>query len=591
LKDAAEQAKIEVCRTRAASEIWIEGLCEDEDGKPVDFSFNLTPQDVQEVSRPFIERSLNLCRRTLKEKGISGQDLDRVLMVGGTTLNPWVREGVQSALNAKLDFSVDPVTAVARGAAIFAGIQTIPASAVNQTERKGKWTLNIEHVPVGDVVDPDIGGKVQGPQGESASGCTIEFVDTKTKWRSGRVPLNAQGAFLTQLFAEEKRRCEYDIELCNATGTRLEVSPARITYTIGVLPDKPPIANSIGIRLANGDMKHYLSKGTQLPARGSNEHRTTGLLRHGNEDDILRINVLEGEHSRADMNRSIGMLKIRGADIRRDLPAGSEIEVKLSMNESQQVRVHVFIPLLDEDFEAVFQLQSAAPELEELRARAADQKARLAKARDEAQRGEVVDARGALAQIEDENMENEVDHLLAAAEQDPDARSQLNRRLLDLAAATYEAEQAIAWPNLVDQAQTTHKEAADVIRDHGTDQEKRRIAELWDELQVAIGKKDAELVKRAKDECTEIMVHRLTNLSGFETMRFGWLEKDYEAGKMTDSQRAKALVERGRKLIADNNQGTKTIKEVEEELKVLNRQLASLLPSNTSTGPVTIEVQ
>ncbi len=121
-----EKAKIEVCRTRQPVEIYIECLCEDTNGKPVEVVYTLTPGEVEEIGRPYVARTLDLSRRTLEEARLKGNSLHRVLMVGDSTLNPWVREAVESELGAALEFGIDPITVVARGAAVFAGTQHLP---------------------------------------------------------------------------------------------------------------------------------------------------------------------------------------------------------------------------------------------------------------------------------------------------------------------------------------------------------------------------------------------------------------------------------------------------------------------------------
>jgi len=85
---AAEQAKIEVCRKKESSEIYIEDFLKDETGQTVDFEYELTPDDIQEAFLPYIRRSLNLSKRALEEADLSAENIEKILMVGGSTLNP-----------------------------------------------------------------------------------------------------------------------------------------------------------------------------------------------------------------------------------------------------------------------------------------------------------------------------------------------------------------------------------------------------------------------------------------------------------------------------------------------------------------------
>lgn len=567
LKYAAEQAKIEVCRTRAPYEIYIEGLCEDATGKSVDFLYTLTPEDVVSVGQPYVERALNLCRKVLKEKGLTGKELSKVLMVGGSTLNPWMREAVEAELGAPLEFGIDPVTVVARGAAIFAGTQRVRDIGSEESVAVGTWRIEIEHEPVGNVRDPDIGGRVSGPSGTSAKGCTIEFVDTRTKWRSGRITLGAEGVFMTQLFAEEKRRCEYDIELCDATGTRLAVSPERISYTLGLVPDKPPLSNTIGIGLANEELLPYIQKGTRLPARGTNDHRTVLALRAGHPEDVLTIPILEGENPRAVRNHLIGRIEITGANIRRDLPAGSQVEVTVMIDESQQIRAQAYVSALDEDFHVQIALQMSHESLDELKKQVNEQRERLRKAREKVGKNPTLKAQAALTRIEDEQLLRQVDALTTAAEQDADALQQLDRRVRDLASAVDDVEDASEWPGLVELAQKNRKDVEGMVGDHGEAADKNQLRALVNEHQRALDSGDPALLKRVAEDFDALWFTVADRLTAFHVARFNNLAGRLQS--MRDIPQAEQIIAQGRRAINNNDV---------DGLKAANRQLRSMLP-------------
>lgn len=567
MKYYAEEAKIQVCRTKAPYEIWVEGLCKDADGKDVDFTYTLTPEDVEQVSKPFIERSLHLCRQTLAQAGLSGSQMARILMVGGTTLNPWVRAAVHAELGSQVEFGIDPVTVVARGAAIFASTQVLPTGP-RQEVPTGTWHIQIEHKPVGNVPDPDIGGRITPPAGQSVESCTLELVDTRTQWRSGRIKLGADGVFMTQLYAERQRRHEYTIELCDTTGTRIPTSPDQVSYTLGIIPEEnPPAAMTIGVGLANGGVATYVKKGTKLPARKSMDHYTTVPLRAGQAEDVLRIPLLEGEHPRAERNHGIGVMTICGSDIRRDLPAGSQIEITLIMDQSQQVRLQAYVNLLDEDFDLSFDPQMKHQSPEELRQDAQQQKARLATAREKAQRTEALKAEAALSRIEDQQLLDHVNSLIEAAENDPDAVAQLDRRLRELAAAVDEVEDAVAWPLLLEKAEESRQGTERVVDEYGEVSDRNRLRSLKEELQRAIDTGDPDLLRRYIDELDTLHFQVVTRQPGFHVARFNWLVE--RAQSMRDPGQAEQIIAQGRRAINNNDV---------EALQAANRQLLSLLP-------------
>ncbi len=567
LKLAAERAKIEVCRTRAPQEIWIEGLCQDARGQGVDFAYTLTPEDVEEVSRPYVERSLGLCRRTLEQKGLTGKSLERVLMVGGTTLSPWVREAVASALGARLEFGIDPVTVVARGAAIFASTQAAPPEEDGAVAARGAWRVQIEHEPVGNAPDPDLGGRVLPPPGRSARGCTVELVDRKTRWRSGRITLGEEGVFLTQLFADENRRCEYDLELCDPSGTRIPSSPDHVAYTIGVMPDRPPAANTFGIGLADETMAPFISKGARLPARETQVRRSTVPLRAGHGEDALRVPILEGEHLRATRCHGIGALVIQGAQVRRDLPLGSEIEITIAMDESQRMQVTAFVPVLDEDFQVEFDLRSQHDSLEKLRADAGQERQRLAQARERARKAQLPAAQVPLVRIETEQLDLHIQNLIVAAATDVEARAQLDRRLRDLAAALDQAEDALEWPALVEAAQGSRADAEKLVGQAGEAADKEQLRALLRVLERAVEAREPDLVRQVTQDLDTLWFRVADRLLAYHVGRFNRLVE--RQGSMTDAAQAEVLVGQGRRAIANDDVSG---------LRSVNRQLQSLLP-------------
>ncbi|MEZ4601229.1 MAG: Hsp70 family protein [Syntrophotaleaceae bacterium] len=571
MKYHAELAKIEVCRTRAPFEIWIEKLCEDGEGKDVDFSYLLTPEDVKEISRPYIERSLNLCRKTLEDKRLSGDNLERILMVGGTTLNPWVREAVAAELGAKLEFSIDPVTVVARGAAIFASTQklSIPVDESKDLSQ-GTWKIQIEHEPVDNTPEPDVGGRIIAPQGESPERHTIEFIDSKTQWRSGRITLGTDGIFMTQLYAEEKRRCRYAIELCDPTGTLIPTQPDSVVYTIGVKPDDPPASHSYGIGLASDEMCTYIKKGSKLKfdgTRGGHDHHTTVSLRAGNAGDKICIPVLEGEHSRATRNHYIGELIIDGSQVKRDLPAGSQLEITMIMYPSQEVRVQVFVPILDEDFEANFDMRMKNDSLEELHREVEEQKKRYADARQQTEQTGALKGQAALARIESDQLINQVDDLMESAQHDPDALQQLDRRLRDLTAAVDEVEDSVEWPLLLERAEGSKSDTQAVVNEYGSSSDKSRLGALMKELQGAIDSGDPDLLRGKIADLDGLWFEVLERQPGWHVGRFNHLKELIPT--MQNSGQAEQLVMQGNRAINNNDI---------DALKAVNRQLRSLLP-------------
>jgi molecular chaperone DnaK len=127
LKYVAEEARIQLSTT-ASHLITIDYLCKDDSGEPVPFQYEFTRKEVFSLAQPFIQRSVNISCQVLAEARLGIRDIEKVVLVGGPTLAPYLREMLldpKEGLGIPLDYSIDPLTVVVQGAAIFAGTQRL----------------------------------------------------------------------------------------------------------------------------------------------------------------------------------------------------------------------------------------------------------------------------------------------------------------------------------------------------------------------------------------------------------------------------------------------------------------------------------
>jgi molecular chaperone DnaK len=120
LKEAAEKAKIELSSTME-TEINLPFLTADQTG-PKHLSVKLSRAKFESMIEDFIERSLEPCRKCLKDAGLEPKDLNEVVLVGGSTRIPKVQEAVKKLFGKEPNRSVNPDEVVAVGAAVQAGV-------------------------------------------------------------------------------------------------------------------------------------------------------------------------------------------------------------------------------------------------------------------------------------------------------------------------------------------------------------------------------------------------------------------------------------------------------------------------------------
>jgi len=175
----------------------------------------------------------------------------------------------------------------------------------------GEFSIELHHKPVGIDSTPVVGGKVSAASSRDFSGFTIELINNKTQWRSGKIPLHPDGVFMANLHAERGERNTYAIELFDSSGRRQKVRPDTLSYTIGAVVEEQPLINSMGIALADNARGGFFEKGKGLPQKKTVVFKTIRPLRQGQSGEVLRIPVVEGENELGDRNRLNGVLDIR----------------------------------------------------------------------------------------------------------------------------------------------------------------------------------------------------------------------------------------------------------------------------------------
>ena len=124
LKEAAEKAKIELS-SAASTEInqpFITARMEGGTTTPLHLVETLTRADLEKLVEDLIERTMEPCKKALKDAGVDPKDIADVVLVGGMTRMPRVREKVKEFFGREPHTGVNPDEVVAMGAAIQAGV-------------------------------------------------------------------------------------------------------------------------------------------------------------------------------------------------------------------------------------------------------------------------------------------------------------------------------------------------------------------------------------------------------------------------------------------------------------------------------------
>jgi molecular chaperone DnaK len=116
LKEAAERAKIELSNL-ITTEIDLPYIAMNQEG-PQNLHYTLTRAKLEQIAGPIVEKIKSPIEDTIREAGLTKQDIDKVILFGGMTKMPLVRETVENMLGKKAERGIDPMECVSIGAAI-----------------------------------------------------------------------------------------------------------------------------------------------------------------------------------------------------------------------------------------------------------------------------------------------------------------------------------------------------------------------------------------------------------------------------------------------------------------------------------------
>jgi len=120
LKEAAEKAKIELS-SASQTEVNLPFITADQSG-PKHLTLKLTRSKLESLVEDLVQKTISPCKEALKDAGIKAAEIDEVVLVGGQTRMPKIRETVKEFFGKEPNMSVNPDEVVAMGAAIQAGV-------------------------------------------------------------------------------------------------------------------------------------------------------------------------------------------------------------------------------------------------------------------------------------------------------------------------------------------------------------------------------------------------------------------------------------------------------------------------------------
>jgi len=446
---SAEKAKIEL----SAKEESVISLTEsdlglsDESGVEIYVDIPFARKQLDALIATKVDEAIQSARDTLEKAGLSSHDVERVVFVGGPTQYKPLRDKVAFELGIAPSTDVNPMTAVAEGAAVFA--ESIDWKSQSRGRKSSRGALS-----TGGAIDLSFNYIARTPDskarvivkvgGTAAAGTEFQIDSLDTGWSSGRLALK-DGASV-DLTLSKPGENTFKVFVFDSKGGPVALKEDKIVIArTAASIDAIPASQSIGIeareKLGGRLVLDYLVReGDQLPKKGKKTFKAEESLRAGSTGSI-KFKLWEGEIADpVNDNRFIGMFEIKASDFDDGvIAAGAELVLEYEILDSGNIMMEVSVPSIGGSFHSgrnfysrqdgqidysqasklvEEQSEHAKQRLEEMESKIDDP--RLEQARDKLEQAESIKASEADPETAKQAMDNvqEAKRLLALARKD-----------------------------------------------------------------------------------------------------------------------------------------------------------------------------
>lgn len=357
----AEKAKIALSSSEEAliSDPAFDGMnFRDQSGKEIYLDIPLGRKTFNDLIAKKVDESIEAARETLEKAGLNPNDVERVVFVGGPTHYKPLRDKVAFELGVAPSTEVDPMIAVAQGAAVFAeSIDWDSQSRGRKSTRGaisagGRLDLSFNYI----ARTPDSRAKIAVKLGRAAlPGAEFQVDSLDTGWSSGRIALK-DGATVEVTLSKPNENT-FKIFVFDAAGGPITIENNKIVVTrtaatIDAIPSSSSIAIEVLDKFGGRPILEYLVKeGEPLPKKGQKTFGAGELLRAGANSSII-FKLWEGDiEDPVTDNRFIGVLSVKGHDFDEGVVSkGADLICGYEVLDSGNIVLEVTVPSIGATF-------------------------------------------------------------------------------------------------------------------------------------------------------------------------------------------------------------------------------------------------
>lgn len=566
VKFFAEEAKIQLSKKETWNILTNLGDLpfEDENGEEPEIDITINQEDLEKVFMPIFQKAIDITNNLISRNNLKGADLSALILVGGPTYSPILRKMLKEQVSENIDTSVDPMTVVAKGAALFASTISISDEVKEISRDSAKIQLDIKYEATTVELDSLINLKILKDKSSETLPDKIfaEVTRFDGGWSSGKKIIGEKASIIEVLLVEGRSN-SFNITLYDETGNKLECQPNQFSVLqgIGGLDGMQVLPYHIGIG------KFFISEGKELfksipnleknkPLRNGivgilNDNRTRSVIRPGIASDKLRIPIYQGEFgadgSNPLLNNLVTEVEITGEDLPALLPEGSEVEITIKIDSSQLMKFSAYFPLLNHTEELQVDINNTEPPTEELL------------------NNEISKAKKVAKKVNDTAVSNNLDELEIQLENEKgsaDGKMKILESLRKELLILDKAEKLAEWPKIEKALKDSFfewEELINKIEDNNDDGEididkvESNNIEFKNTIEQIIRQKDSKAAKELTDIIVGLIIELRNSLTGgdVDRRRIEYHDKEFNNISWKDKNKARVLVNQGLKLIED----------------------------------------
>lgn len=555
---------------------------QDENGEEPEIDIEVTQNNIERVLSPIFQKAIDITKDLLKHNNLNGSDIDALILVGGPTHSPILRRMLKEQITEKVDTSIDPMTAVATGAALFASTMSVSDALKEENRDKTKLQLGINYSATSVDFEEMINVQVLKDKttGVIPDKIFVEFVRGDGAWSSGKKLISPEKKTLLDIQLIEGSN-QFEVIAFDEHGNRIECQPNSINILqgLGGLEALSTLPYTIGIakyfRTEEKDLflsVPGLERTKKVPATGvMNNLKTRQTIRPGKTDDIIRIPIYMGDRN-ADrtnpiLHKWVYDVIITGENIPKLLPEGSDVEITIKVDRSEKMEFSAYFPLIEHTEEMVIDIKHPEPP------KADFLNNEIRKAKKIAQKVNDLDAVSNLEKLEDDVEKSGVTN---------DGKLQILDNLRKELLKLEEAEKQVEYPQVEQELKDTFYELEDLIekiKSNGVDENlnmrqiETHLSELRKRVEHAIKDKNIKDAKELTSEIGQLDFELRNAVTGnaIDVQYLRQLNEDFSSYHWKDANKARHLVNQGLQMAGTGNTSG---------IRPILVQLISLMPDN-----------